>query len=63
VLIDDVAAELDEHNLKRVFSKLMTLETQTIVTILNDSVLKQFQQDQQSYKMFHVEHGQIKELE
>jgi len=63
VLIDDVTAELDEENLERVFNKLLALEAQVIVTILNDSVLKKLKQDQDAYKMFHVEHGQVTELE
>lgn len=63
VLIDDVSAELDSENLKRVFNQLLTLDTQIIVTLLNESMLDQLQENHSTYKMFHVEHGQIKELE
>ena len=63
VLIDDVSAELDSENLQRVFRKLLALEAQVIVTILNESVLSKLNQDQSLYKMFHVEHGKVQELE
>lgn len=63
VLIDDVTAELDKENLTRVFNKLLMLDAQAIVTLLNDSVLEQLKQNHSSYKMFHVEHGQMTELE
>ena len=63
VLIDDVTAELDKDNLDQVFKQLVTLDAQVIVTTLNDSVLKQLKSHHSNYKMFHVEHGQITELE
>lgn len=57
VLIDDVSAELDEHNLQLVFTKLLSLDAQIMVTSLSQTVLKSIQQDSRNYKMFHVEHG------
>src|SRR5690606_38059785 len=63
VLIDDVTAELDQDNLISVFKKIMSLETQVIVTMLTKSVLSHIDTSPENYKMFHVEHGRFEELE
>lgn len=63
VLIDDVSAELDDTNLELVFNKLLALDAQVIVTVLNDSLLDNLQRDNTAYKMFHVEHGNITAIE
>tara|TARA_R110001592_G_C13108170_1_gene744698 strand:+ start:642 stop:1745 length:1104 start_codon:yes stop_codon:yes gene_type:complete len=63
VLIDDVTAELDDGNLHLVFNKLLALDAQVIVTVLNDAFLKRIQHENTAYKMFHVEHGKITAIE
>tara|TARA_R110001592_G_scaffold135108_4_gene351067 strand:+ start:16444 stop:17547 length:1104 start_codon:yes stop_codon:yes gene_type:complete len=63
VLIDDVTAELDGSNLQLVFNKLLALDAQVIVTVLNNSLLERIQSDNTGYKMFHVEHGIITAIE
>lgn len=63
VQIDDVAAELDKKNLKLVFDKLLQLDAQVIVTILNVDLLEQMKEKNTEFKMFHVEHGNIKAIE
>lgn len=63
VLIDDVTAELDDTNLELVFNKLLALDAQVIVTVLNNSLLDRLQRDNTAYKMFHVEHGNITAIE
>jgi DNA replication and repair protein RecF len=63
VLIDDVTAELDLENLITVFNKLLSLDTQVIVTMLNDAVMGPLFTSADNYKMFHVEHGRFEELQ
>ncbi len=63
VQIDDVAAELDDVNLKLVFNKLLELDSQVIVTILNETLLEKIKEENTEYKMFHVEHGKITVIE
>ena len=59
VLIDDVAAELDDDNLNLVFKKLIELDSQIIVTVLNTDILGRLEENKTDYQMFHVEHGKI----
>jgi DNA replication and repair protein RecF len=63
VLIDDVTAELDDKNLELVFNKLLALDAQVIVTVLNNLLLDRLQRDNTAFKMFHVEHGNITVIE
>lgn len=59
VLVDDIAAELDSANLSKVFCKLAALNAQVICTALNlDDVQRQLI-DNETFKVFHVEHGKI----
>ena len=55
VLIDDVAAELDDNNLNLVFKKLIDLDSQIIVTVLNTNILDKIKEYNTNYKMFHME--------
>ena len=63
VLIDDISAELDSQNLQRIFDRLVKLKTQVICTALDISIIKKALPDDEAYKMFHVEHGKILEIE
>lgn len=59
VLIDDISAELDSQNLQRIFEKLSKLKTQVICTALDRNSVHKALPDYETYKMFHVEHGNI----
>ena len=63
VLIDDVAAELDDDNLNLVFKKLTELDAQIVLTVLNTNILNRIEKNTTDYKMFHVEHGKIMAIE
>jgi len=63
VLIDDITAELDKYNLAHVFSLLQKLDTQIICTLLNVDELNTTIKCNETYNMFHVEHGDIKAIE
>jgi len=63
VLIDDVAAELDQHNLSQVFKYLKQLDTQIICTVLDLEGIQKTIDLREKYNMFHVEHGKITVLE
>lgn len=63
VLIDDVAAELDDANLALVFNKLLDLDAQVIMTVLSNALIDRLNRDKTAYKMFHVEHGKITAIE
>jgi DNA replication and repair protein RecF len=55
LLLDDPAAELDEHNLSKVFEELATLECQMIATSLSPEIAL----FQAPNAVFHVEHGDV----
>jgi len=55
LLLDDPAAELDEHNLSKVFEELATLECQMIATSLSPEIAL----FQAPNAVFHVEHGGV----
>jgi len=59
VLIDDISAELDSQNLQLIFDKLSKLKTQVICTALDSGSVHKALPDHETYKMFHVEHGNI----
>lgn len=63
VLIDDVAAELDELNISLIVSKLLELDSQVVVTVLNSNLIDRIKETNSEFKMFHVEHGIIKAIE
>mgnify|MGYP000350490898 CR=1 FL=1 len=46
-----------------VFNKLLALDAQVVVTVLNNTLLDRLQRDNTAYKMFHVEHGKVTAIE
>ncbi|MGS2720955.1 DNA replication/repair protein RecF [Paraglaciecola aestuariivivens] len=59
-LLDDVGAELDEDKRKVFISKLNTADTQLFVTAIDEKQLG-FLANNNDKKVFHVEHGQVRE--
>jgi DNA replication and repair protein RecF len=59
-LLDDVGAELDEEKRKVFISRLNTAETQLFVTAIDIKQLD-FLKNYNDKKVFHVEHGQVRE--
>jgi DNA replication and repair protein RecF len=59
-LLDDVGAELDEEKRKVFISKLNTSDTQLFVTAIDIKQLE-FLESYNDKKVFHVEHGQVRE--
>jgi DNA replication and repair protein RecF len=59
-LLDDVGAELDEEKRKVFISKLNTSDTQLFVTAIDIKQLE-FLKNYNDKKVFHVEHGQVRE--
>jgi DNA replication and repair protein RecF len=57
LLVDDLAAELDETNRSRVLRSLVERETQAFLTKIDDSALRV---DSVDNRTFHVEHGALK---
>lgn len=60
-LIDDVTAELDQKNLALIFECLSASNTQVICTGIEGERIMSLLEYNQNYKVFHVEHGEIKE--
>ncbi len=61
VLIDDLTAELDDLNKGKLLSYLSSLECQVFMTTTELSNFGDLNLLQE-YKVFHVEHGQVKEV-
>ncbi len=60
-LLDDLGAELDKQHQKRVIECLTDIDVQGFITTIQaDSVLKEYQNS--TFKVFHVEHGNIEEV-
>ncbi|MEP1448387.1 MAG: DNA replication/repair protein RecF [Paraglaciecola sp.] len=59
-LLDDVGAELDEEKRKVFITSLNTIDTQLFVTAIDIKQLD-FLKHYNDKKVFHVEHGQVKE--
>jgi DNA replication and repair protein RecF len=59
VLIDDLGAELDATNRRRVFATLLGLRVQSFVTSVNDQLA---QEVDGPWKGFHVERGRVEEM-
>lgn len=59
-LLDDVGAELDEEKRKVFISRLNTSDTQLFVTAIDIKQLE-FLENYTNKKVFHVEHGQVRE--
>lgn len=64
VLIDDIVAELDEKNLCAVVEGFVDSESQLFITSANDKLAGLFKNKfGNSLKLFHVEHGTMREEE
>ncbi len=59
-LLDDLPAELDQHNRQRVLKMLETIDAQVFVTGVNREDLMAFNYSSEN-KMFHVERGRVLE--
>jgi DNA replication and repair protein RecF len=59
ILIDDIGAELDLNSRKAFAEAYLHLDSQTFITAIDKSALEPLVPDDNNYKMFHVEHGQI----
>lgn len=57
LIIDDLAAELDSNNKQKLLNYLSSLNQQLVITSTNKISL-----DKIEYKMFHVKHGEFKEM-
>ncbi|MES9966440.1 MAG: DNA replication/repair protein RecF [Sedimenticola sp.] len=55
LLIDDLAAELDQENLGKIFERIKELSVQSFMTATDKRLFSDFSMD----GMFHVEHGKI----
>ena len=58
LLIDDVAAELDQHNRAKILQILSSMEVQMFITALEADVFSELGTSKDN-KLFHVEHGQV----
>ena len=64
VLIDDIVAELDEKNLCAVVEGFVNSDSQLFITSANEKLAELFKTKfGNSLKLFHVEHGTMKEEE
>ena len=59
ILIDDIGAELDINSRKALANAYLHFNCQTIITAIDRFALEPLVPDDNNYKMFHVEHGQI----
>lgn len=59
-LFDDISAELDTENIKKILNWLMTFNVQLFATALMKGQVE-FGSTERSIKMFHVEHGRVLE--
>jgi len=62
LLIDDVAAELDEGNRQALLSILMDMDVQMFLTSIEKQSLASMLESDRPGKMFHVEHGNLSEV-
>lgn len=62
VLLDDITAELDNNAIKVLLKTLSGLSCQVFVTSLTKDVLSLVEEHWQTYKVFHVEHGEVIEV-
>lgn len=60
LLLDDMPAELDDHNLHSISRFLRDYPCQTFITAIHEQALSKALFEQfQDHRMFHVEHGQL----
>ena len=62
LLIDDIGAELDDKSRTAFKNAIKELDCQIIITAIEQAALKPILPDNDNYKMFHVEHGKITEV-
>ncbi len=60
-LLDDISSELDDEHRRRILCALRELDTQVFVTAINDAAIDA--DDWADARMFHVEHGDIREAQ
>lgn len=58
-LIDDFAAELDQHNRARLVSLLQELDSQVFITGITREDIASSWADDTDMRVFHVEHGEV----
>ena len=61
LLIDDVGAELDDNSRRLLASAFERVESQIIITAIEEKVLAELTPTNNKFKMFHVEHGKLSE--
>ena len=59
LLIDDIAAELDEDNLKKCLKAISDMQMQVFMTVSGPSLLALGENYFGESEVFHVEHGQL----
>lgn len=59
VLLDDITAELDDNAIRILLKTLSGLSCQVFVSSLSKDVLPLVEEYWQTYKVFHVEHGEV----
>lgn len=68
LLIDDISSELDQENLGRAIAELRRFDSQVFLTALDRDIISLLKNSSaeglvlEGMKMFHVEHGEIKEI-
>jgi recombinational DNA repair ATPase RecF len=62
MLIDDIASEVDQINLQKIFEFLQTAkETQFFISSINREIAGYLADENNNHAMFHVKHGTIKQ--
>jgi len=61
IMIDDLAAELDRTKRAALLDLLLATQAQVFITVTEPSLLDI--SSEQGHKMFHVEHGRVREVE
>lgn len=61
VLIDDIGAELDDSAKVRFATAIGKIDSQLLITAINEDAISNVSSILDNYKMFHVEHGVISE--
>ena len=62
LLIDDIGAELDTKSRTAFTSAIKELDCQIVITAIEQAALQPILPDNDNYKIFHVEHGKITEV-
>lgn len=63
LLIDDIGAELDIHSRTALAKAIDAIDCQVIITAIEEIVLEPLVPQNKNYKMFHVKHGEIVEID